>query len=473
VPTNVPAPIFGANGIVLPDEQDILAGRLADFNAAFGGDLDLGLSTPQGQLSSSDAAILGDTYALFVWLMNMVDPAFSEGRMQDALGRIYSIARNAGQATLVTATCTGLSGVVIPLGSLAIATDGKLYGSLSTGTIGTLGTVDLIFACQDFGPIACPAHTLNKLYQTIPGWDTIDNAVAGVLGRYVENRHDFEARRRAAVGWQANGPLGAVLGAVLTVADVVDALVIDNNVGYARLDRGVVLSANSILAVVLGGADNDIALAILRHKAPGVATTGSTVVTVTDPNPNYLAPHPTYTVRFQRPTLTPFFMRVAITASDDVPSDAETLISDAVVPVFMGTGDAQREKIGTTVYSSRYYPVVEALGTWAKRLISIRLAVGIAANFSGAISGAVLTVSAVGSGVLAVGQILRDASGDSDGVMIVAFDTGTGGVGTYIVSPAVVLAATTIDAWHAGDEITLHLDQAPTLADADVKLILE
>jgi hypothetical protein len=459
--TAVPPPTYGPNGVVIPDEQDVLTGRQADINAAFGGGLDPGLSTPQGQLASSDAAIIGDANALFLWLMNMVDPAFSEGRMQDGIGRIYALARVPGRATLVTATCTGLVDTPIPVGALAVADDRRLYGAVSGGTIGAGGTVDLDFACQEVGPIACPAHSLKKMYQTISGWDAIDNAMAGVPGRYVENRADFEARRRAAVGWQANGPLGAVLGAVLAVSDVVDAIAVDNPVGYARRVRGVTLSGNSIYVCVLGGSDQDIGLAILSHKAPGVATSGSTSVTVEDPNPFYAVPHPTYVVHFQRPVLTSLIMRAALRVADDVPTDAATQVIDAVVPVFMGTGDEARERIGTTVYASRYYPFVEALGAWARRLISIHLLRSTPeATFTGALSGAVLTVSAVSSGTLRVGQVLRD-------------DDGTGGVGSYLVSPGRFVDSRTIHALTSADRVTLDLDEAPTLAEADVDVVFE
>ena len=473
MPTAVPTPTFGKNGIVVPDEQDLLDGRLSDFNAAFGGGLDTGLSTPQGQLSSSDAAILGDAYAIFAWLMNMVDPAFSEGRMQDGIGRIYAINRIAGTSTVVTATCIGLENVTIPAGALAQATDGNLYVCLAAGKIPNSGSIDLPFGCQTQGPISCPAHTLTKIYTSINGWDTIDNAAAGTAGRDVEGRFDFEARRRASVGWQSNGPLGAVRGAVLGVTDVLDAVVLDNPNGYASRQGDVTLAANSIYVCVLGGADEDIGLAILRHKAPGVPMTGNTVVTIEDPNPDYLPPRPTYDIRFQRPDSAFFSMRVAIKTADDIPSDAEQQIRDAVIPVFMGRNGNVRERIGSTIYASRYYPIIEAIGPWAKRLISVDLSYGTEVTFTGAIVGAILKVSSISSGILKVGQVLHDDDGLSDGVKIIGYELATGGVGDYLVEPAVFVAERTMYALKSGDRITLGLNEAPLLDESSVKLVLE
>jgi hypothetical protein len=56
-----------------------------------------------------------------------------------------------------------------------------------------------------------------------------------------------------------------------------------------------------------------------------------------------------------------------------------------------------------------------------------------------------LTVSAVGSGALGVGDPLS-GSGVTTGTVVTALGTGTGGIGTYIVSPTQTAASTTITA---------------------------
>jgi hypothetical protein len=116
--TSVPKPTFGPRGFEAPLESDILAGVQADFNAAFGGDMNPSLETPQGQLASSETAIIGASNDQFLIYVANVDPAFSSGRMQDAIGRIYFITRKPALPTTVTGTCNGLAGVVIPVGAL-------------------------------------------------------------------------------------------------------------------------------------------------------------------------------------------------------------------------------------------------------------------------------------------------------------------------------------------------------------------
>jgi hypothetical protein len=62
---------------------------------------------------------------------------------------------------------------------------------------------------------------------------------------------------------------------------------------------------------------------------------------------------------------------------------------------------------------------------------------------TGDISTTTLTVSAVTSGVLQIGQTI-EGSGVTDGTIITAFGSGTGGVGTYTVSASQTVASTTI-----------------------------
>jgi hypothetical protein len=80
VSTNIPSPSFTNTGFIAAPESAILTDALEDINAAFGGALNVTtLSTPQGQLASSKATILGDAYVLFLKLANGVDPAYAEG----------------------------------------------------------------------------------------------------------------------------------------------------------------------------------------------------------------------------------------------------------------------------------------------------------------------------------------------------------------------------------------------------------
>lgn len=358
--TNVPFPTFGDTGFTSPAELDIYDGVIADFIAAFGGNLNPGKSTPQGQLAMSLAAVIGAFNDLFVEYTNDVDPAFSTGRMQDAIARIYFLTRKPSTPTVVEAALSGLTGTVIPVGSLAKATDGTVYSNLTTVTIPSAGNINAQFAALTSGPIACPAGSLNTIYRTIPGWDSITNSADGQPGQDQETPADLEARRALSVAGNATGILPAVRGAVLGINDVIDAYVTENNTGAPLTVSGQTIAAHSLFVCVEGGADLDVATAIWTKKNPGCAYTGSTTVTVEDMNSGYITP-PTYAVSFQRAAALTVDIVVTLANGPDVPSDVETQVQTAVAAQF-----AKSAKIGQTMYASSFVCPVAALGAWVR-----------------------------------------------------------------------------------------------------------
>jgi len=360
--TNVPFPSFGPDGFTSPEELDILAGVARDFSDAFGGALNTNVSTPQGQLATSLAAVIGAFNDLFVDFTNQVDPAYASGRMQDAIARIYFLTRRAATPTLVTGTASGATGVIIPAGSLAKASDGTIYQSLSTATIPASGSVDIPFAALTTGPIACPAGSLNRIYRTVPGWDSITNTTDGTIGQYQESRDAFEERRAASVAINANGILPAIRGAVLNVPGIADAYVTENATASAVTIGTQTIAARTLYVCVEGGTDDDVARAIWTKKAPGCGYTGSTSVTVADTNSGYVTP-PTYTVKFQRAASLAANFAISIANKPDVPSDAVAQIQAAVTAAF-----GPLARIGQTLYASSFVSPIAQLGPWARVL---------------------------------------------------------------------------------------------------------
>lgn len=408
--TNVPPVSWNpAIGFVAPTDAEILAGRQADIDAAFGGGVNPSLATPQGQIATSDSAIVSNSNDLFLFYTQQVDPAYAEGRMQDAIARIYFLERNPAEPTVVQCLCTGLNGVTIPIGALAVAQDGNIYTSTQQGTISN-GNVTLSFSCNAVGPIQCPADTLNGIYQAIPGWDTINNPSDGIVGSNVETRQAFELRRAASVALNSIGSLPSVRGAVLNVAGVLDAYVTENVLGTANTIGGVSLAAHSLYVAVVGGSTAAIAQAIWSKKAPGCNYNGNTTVVVQDTN--YNPPFPSYNVTFEIPGAVSILYAVSIANNSQVPANATALIQNAIITEFNGGNTNPRQSIGDTVYASRYYAAVSALGSWVQ-LISIFVSSinNAIATFNGAISGTTLTVSGIILGTIAVGQTLVDAAG--------------------------------------------------------------
>jgi hypothetical protein len=472
--TQVPPVYFGPLGFVAPVEDAILTGVQADINTAMGGGANPQLTTPQGQISTTETAVIGDSNAQFLYYVNGVDPALNSGRMQDAICRIYFLTRIASAPTVQPCVCSGLA--TTPIGIGALATDPStnlLWMCQQAGEIGPGGTVTLNFQCTTDGPIAGPESL--EIYQSIPGWEGVAPSGDAVLGNNEETPAQFEARREASVAGNAISIPDAIQGAVLSLTGVLDAYVLDNPTGGIVTSGGVMLGPNSIYCCVLGGSSAAIAMAIWTKKPPGCAYNGNTTVTVIDPNPAYNPPAPSYSVSFTSPSIVAFAFLVVLKNNSGVPANALTLVQQAIIAGFAGLDGGTRAKIGSSVFASRYYGDVATLGNWAW-IVSIQLGLsGAACSFTATISGTTMTVSAITAGALAPGQLLQDAGLLAQGTVIVEQLTGsTGSTGTYQVSVSQTIASPdAMTATTLTDLVTMNINQAPAVSAGNIQLILE
>lgn len=375
--SSVPSIVFMPTGAVFPDESAILAGVQTDMNAAFGGNLNPSLSTPQGQLATSQTAIIGEKNNQFAYFLQQIDPATASGFMQDAIGRIYFLTRLPATSTVVQVLCTGLAGVVIPSGAQVIDLQGNKYGCQGGGTIGISGTVTLPFSALTPGPIVCPPGAVTTVYQSIPGWDSVANTSAGATGNNVESRADFEYRRKQSVAINATGTLPSIYAAAFDVDGVIDAYVTENDTDNPITVGGVTLIRKSVYVAAAGGVPLDVATAIWKKKSAGASWNGNTSVTVSDTSLGII-PAPTYTVLYETPTPQTILFAVSIAASPSLPSNISDLIKTAIINAFNGGDGGSRARIGGTIYAGRYYAPISAVQAGAIEILSVKIGTGAA-----------------------------------------------------------------------------------------------
>jgi hypothetical protein len=213
---------------------------------------------------------------------------------------------------------------------------------------------------------------------------------------------------------------------------------------------GVVLGPNALYVAVVGGASGDVGAAIWSKKPPGCPYfDGNTTVTVYDDSVQYPSPGVPYTVIYEIPASLPFVVKVTLANSPLVPSNAATLVQNAVIAAFAGTDGGARATIGATAYASRFYAGIAALGPWAN-IVSILLGstntttasvtATIGAAFTAAIADTVMTVSAVAGGILSVGDTVIGVDVPA-GTTISSFGTGSGGTGTYNLSASATVGS--------------------------------
>ena len=483
--TNVPAPTFTDNGFEAPSASLVLAGVQADINAAFGGTLNFTTNsgaptnpTPQGQLAQSLASIIDNINATFKLFTNLVDPALNYGRMQDGIGRIYFAERFAAVATSVEVACTGLIGVVIPIGSLVQDSAGNNYAATSSYTIGNTGVVTGQFQAVEEGPIVCPSSSITTIVNAVPGWDSVTNPAAGTTGTNQESSSAFETRRFASVALNSVGWGAALRSSVLAVANVLDCIVLDNPSNTAQTIQGVTLPANGIYIGVVGGNSQSVAQAIYSRKGPGsVYYPGNTSVTVYDTQSGYNPPYPAYTIIYNVPSNLEIVVVVQMANNGYVPSNATSLVQAAVVGVISGTiTTSATAQQGGTIYAASFVSALTSL--WPNAQV-IQVLLGSINNptsaFTAYISAATMTVSSVASGTLAVGQTLVDQTGNVlPGTTIVSQSSGiSGGTGVYIVSQSQTVASESMGGIVPTlPDVSAFANQYPSASSANVSLAL-
>lgn len=369
--TNVPLPVFTPTGLQTFGEQAILSGVQADWVSAFaltGKTLNTELTTPQGQLQQSQSYMVAAFQAALAQLIANVDPMTSSGVFQDALGRIYFLTRQAATFATVQATVTGVVGASLPAGSQAKSSDGTIWASSTAVVFGVGGTAPVIFQALTAGSV--PAAGINdlRIYQQVPNWTAVSNAAPSTPGTDTENRVEFETRRAASVQIGGIGQAANVRAAIANVAGVTD-LFVYNNGGDTAVNYGTTsypIPAHSIGISVTGGANSDIANAINSKLDCGcgmVTTAGlGTLVTVNvQDTVNYVAPFPTYPIRFIRPANTSIYITVNVANLATLPANYISQVQAAVASAFAsgftstdGTISVPRARIGGQIIAAEF-----------------------------------------------------------------------------------------------------------------------
>ena len=149
-----------------------------------------------------------------------------------------------------------------------------------------------------------------------------------------ETDDEYRARYGRLVARNATGSAEAILGAVLSVEGVTDALIRENATAAEVTEQGKTIGAHSICLVVDGGTDEAVAAAIARSKPVGTGTSGETSVDV---------PHAggwSVPIRLSRVTPVPIKVKLALTLMAGFPSDGTsrivTLVVDHVIGLALG-----------------------------------------------------------------------------------------------------------------------------------------
>ena len=280
-------------GISAPAYSDIYASLQASVKAIYGTDVYIDPDSQDGQLLAIVAKAQYDANAAAIATYNSLSPATSQGTALSNNVKLNGIARLVASNSTATVTLIGTVGTVITNGVVQDI-NGNNWNLPSSVTIPSGGSINVTATAVDAGAITAGVGEINKIQTPTLGWQSVTNAASASVGAPVETDAALRQRQTLAVALPSLTVLDGLLGAVKSISGVSEAVAYNNDTNATDANG---LPAHSISLVVNGGSDAVVAATIFDKKSPGVATYGSTTVTVIDSGGNSNA------VKFYRPTV--------------------------------------------------------------------------------------------------------------------------------------------------------------------------
>jgi len=294
----VPYDYVTTTGLIVPDTSSTLATVQSFWTTAFGADLVVAPSTPQGVVISTEVTSLNSTINNNSVISNQINPNYAGGVFLDAILALTGTQRvSQTQTTVAGVTVTGVSGTTIPAGSQAQTAAGDLFATASTVVIPSGGSTTVNFASVAYGAIPCAISALATIVTGVLGWETVNNTVAGVTGTTTQSDQQARAFRNNTLGFQGISLAEAITSALYATSGVTSLFFQENIAATTATLNGITMVAHSIYACVEGGTNNAVAAALLENKSSGCAWNGGTTVGVIEPTSLQ-----TYNVLFDRPT---------------------------------------------------------------------------------------------------------------------------------------------------------------------------
>jgi len=181
-------------------------------------------------------------------------------------------------------------------------------------------------------------------------------ALNGLPRQDGESDTNYRERRQLTLETAGNGTVESIRAAIINdVADVTQVIVYENKEATTSPEG---ISPYAILAVVLGGTNEDIAEKIFEEICAGTPTDGDITVPVED------SQGISHDISFSRPTDVDIYVEVNIVIDSNFPPDGATQIRDALV-AFGG-----ELTIGEDVlYSRLFTPVNSVPGHYVSSLL--------------------------------------------------------------------------------------------------------
>jgi len=353
-----PYEYINSTGTIIPDTSEILTGVNVEYQTAFGADIQLSPDTPQGVLIAAETTARAEVVQNNAALANQINPNIAAGVFLDAILALTGMQRTpATQTQVANVSLSGVAGTVIPEGTQAQTAAGDIFYTLSPVTLAANGQATVNFASVAYGPIPCAIGALSTPVTNVLGWELVNNSVAGVVGQTTQSDIGARALRSNTLAFQGVSLAESITSALYNVAGVQSLFFQENIQSSTQNINGISMVANSIYVCVNGGANTDVASALLENKSSGCAWNGNTSVSIIEPTSGQI-----YTVLFDRPT--PIEIVIQVTSANAALSDIQTGVANYIAgnvanyPAWSVGGDISAFEIAGALLSQYPYMII-------------------------------------------------------------------------------------------------------------------
>lgn len=289
----------------------------------YGADINVDSNSPDGQMVNIFALAKKDILDLIVEDYNSKDPDQAVGVALDGISQLCGLTRKPGSYTLTNITVVAdriitLDGLDNPDAVPFTVADenGNKFYLLETVAL-SIGSNVLAFRAALLGVVQVSVNTITVPVTVILGVTSVNNPTApDSIGTTQETDAQFRLRRQKSVSAPSQGYLQSLYGGLNDIADLVDALVVENNTSSTDGDG---VPAHSIWVIVIGGSDADVAQAIYNYRNAGCGMYGAEDVDITQVDGT------TFTVHFDRGTTEALYAKMHISVIGGGSYDADAL----------------------------------------------------------------------------------------------------------------------------------------------------
>ena len=327
---------------IIIDELETIKERLENgFKAIYGENLELGSSTPDGQMIGLFSEALSEVNQVLNFIVQMLDPYLATGEWLDQRVAYAGLLRKSAQfSTANGVTFHGTSGTVIKKGTILKDKNGNLWATDYEKTLGTEGSKAVSITSKDTGAFILNDQDELEMQEIVLGVDRIVATQKSTLGADEESDGELLLRFMQSHSINNNDERQGLESYILNLKGVKLCKVLEN---YTNQTDANGVAPHSLNAIVLGGDDTAIGEAILKKKIGGCGVQGETKLEI-----DFMRVK--REIRFDRPTqINPrIFLRIKRTeGATDINTDKiKELLSSHVF------------NIGEDAYISRLYSII-------------------------------------------------------------------------------------------------------------------